>query len=384
MNKKQLATLVTTVLAVMGTSQAYAADGVQMYGKLDMSMHWQKNRHSNGALSMLNEGSRWGMNITETLSPDVSIRGYLETGFNADNGALSNTGGGNVGTTLFDRRSVLAVRSNQYGEVGFGRMGSVRSTISPYGQVLGNIDPMETAYGDIASISQIFGNDPRGNNTISYLSPDIQGWRGGATYSFASADQEADATSKNNRLFSVALRYQGATFGVFSGASYLWFGEDGAAATLADKGKAYDREDAVAYSLGATWQATEQLKLFLAGQYQKNWRSVAGLNVEKIGNATQGDRQYGIDGVSALVGFQYRPYTNVRVILDYLYFDGDHQMGNGSSIDAKRHIANLALEYRLSKRTMVYTTLHRSIGREALNQDQYNSWIYRVGLQHWF
>lgn len=156
-------------VAAVLTAAAVAtqATSVSVYGKLDTALHIQKDRGQSAQLTMMNEGSRFGFNIKEELTSDVTIKGYLENGFASDTGALSATGGGNVGATLFDRRSILAVSSKTYGELGFGRMGSVRSTISPYSLAMGWLDPMETAYGDIASISNMFGNDPRGNNTMT-------------------------------------------------------------------------------------------------------------------------------------------------------------------------------------------------------------------------
>ena len=288
----------------------------------------------------------------------MTIKGYLENGFASDTGALSATGGGNVGATLFDRRSILAVSSKTYGELGFGRMGSVRSTISPYSLAMGWLDPMETAYGDIASISNMFGNDPRGNNTMTWVSPRWAGLKVGITGSLATTDDEADQADKNNRLLSLGANYEISGFGVYGGATKIWYGYDPDVASSADAGKKYRRQDAEAYLLGTSWKATESLKLFLAGQYQKNWRSVAGWNAEKdlfgkakAADVSAADRNHGITGWSGLTGLQFWPTAQLRLIADVAYFDGEHKMADGSKVKAKRTVVNTAAEYKFSKTT---------------------------------
>ena len=146
------------VLLSTAALSSFAAS-VDVYGKVDTALHIQKNRGESAQLTMQDEASRFGFRIAEKLTDDVTIKGYLENGFASDTGAFSNVGGGNVGSTLFDRRSILAVASKTYGELGFGRLGSVRSTISPYSLAMGFLDPFETGYGDIASISNVFGKD---------------------------------------------------------------------------------------------------------------------------------------------------------------------------------------------------------------------------------
>ncbi len=378
MKTRQLALAAALVAAAFSVEAA----SVTIYGKLDTALHIQKNRGQNAQLTMMNEGSRFGFNIREDLTDDVAIKGYLENGFDSDTGALTGTGGGNTGTTLFDRRSILAVSSKTYGELGFGRMGSVRSTISPYSLAMGWLDPMETAYGDIASISNMFGNDPRGNNTLTWVSPRWAGFKVGLTGSLATTDNESEHASRNNRLVSAAGNYENGGFGIYGGATRIFYGFDPEATSTADAGKKYERKDAEAYLLGVAWKATDSLKLFAAGQYQKNWRSVAGWNIDKAVAAT--DREHGIDGWSALTGLQFWPAAQLRLIADVAYFDGEHKMSDGAKLKAKRTVVNTAAEYKFSKKTMAYVTLSRSWGREALDTDAANTWISHIGLQHWF
>ena len=79
---------------------ASAAD-VTVYGKVNTSIYYEDYSGQSPKVSLANEGSRFGINVREQLTDDVSIKAYLENGFNVDDGGLSNTGGGNAGTTLF-------------------------------------------------------------------------------------------------------------------------------------------------------------------------------------------------------------------------------------------------------------------------------------------
>ncbi|WP_417201647.1 porin [Sutterella wadsworthensis] len=178
-------TLASALLVLCGVlPQSVSAAQTEVYGKLETSIRYMHVNGSGNKLEMLNEGSRWGLKIKEDLSNELSVRGYLESGFNSDDGGLSTT------NTLFDRRSILALNSKTFGEIGFGRMGSVRSTMSPYSLGLAWMDPFETGYGTDSSISTIFGNDPRSSNMVTWVSPKVSGFRAGLTYSFNTAGQE--------------------------------------------------------------------------------------------------------------------------------------------------------------------------------------------------
>ena len=375
-----------TTLAALLPLGATAAD-VTVYGKVNTSIYYEDYSGQAPKVSLANEGSRFGINVREDLTTDVSIKAYLENGFNIDDGGLTNTGGGNSGATLFDRRSILAVHSKTWGEVGFGRMGSVRSTMAPYALSLAWLDPMETNYGD-AGMSAMFGNDPRGNNSVTYVSPNLNGFRFGSTYSFAFTDQESDHVDKNNRLLALAASYATGPVAFYAGGTHIWYGRDDASGQ-ADKGKSIEREDASAFDFGMTLQATDDLKLFAAGQYQKDWRSSAGWNVDKASTYasdayTAADRRRGIDGWTGLVGMQLKLSGDMRLIGKYVYFEGEHVMGDGSKVKGQRHSVNGALEKKLSKRTKLYGVLSYFKGCEELDVGTLTGVTGHFGLEHNF
>lgn len=377
----------SVALAALFPLVAGAAD-VVLYGKVNTALYFQDWSGAQSSFSMINEGSRFGLNIREKLTDDLSVKGYLENGFNSDDGALTNTGGGNTGSTLFDRRSILALHSARWGEIGFGRMGSVRSTMAPYALTLAWLDPMETNYGE-AGMSHMFGNDPRANNTVTYVSPEMSGFKFGVSYSLSFTDQELGRTGKNNRMFAAGASYKYGPVGIYGGFTQLWYGHDAdAGSASADKGKAYLREDARAYTLGATWEATDRLKLFLASQYQTDWRSVAGWNTDS--DATHAtvyssvDRRNGIDGWSNLIGLQYRLTDGVRFLGKYVYFDGEHRMASGGEVDGSRHAVNAGFEEQVSKRTKFYQIFSYFKGQDELDIDKLNGITAQFGLEHNF
>ncbi|WP_443743675.1 porin [Sutterella sp.] len=382
------------VLFAAALQNAAAAD-VEVYGKLETSMRYL---HVNGAgdkLEMLNEGSRWGFKINENLGEGLSVRGYLEGGFNSDDGALTTSG------TLFDRRSILALRSSAWGELGFGRMGSVRSTMSPYSIGLAWLDPFETGYGTDSAISTIFGNDPRSSNMITWLSPSRSGFRAGLTYSFNTAGQEDASVRLNNRLLSGAVAYQGERLFLSLGATQQWTPrssstlKNAAGDALTLKGSP---EDAQAYTFGATYQPTDAWKLFAAVQYQKGWRSVAGWSANGAVYSENGfsgkiTQEEGVKGVSALAGFQWRITPSLRMLGSYMYFDGEQNVAVSAAktkkLEGSRHVATAGLEYQLSKTTRVFTVWSYSKAEDDMKDmsdatGALTRTMLRAGLQHWF
>ncbi|WP_165647489.1 porin [Sutterella wadsworthensis] len=391
-------TLASALLVLCGVlPQSVSAAQTEVYGKLETSIRYL---HVNGSdsgnkLEMLNEGSRWGLKIKEDLSSELSVRGYLESGFNSDDGALSTT------NTLFDRRSILALNSKTFGEIGFGRMGSVRSTMSPYSLGLAWMDPFETGYGTDSSISTIFGNDPRSSNMVTWVSPKLSGFRAGLTYSFNTAGQENTSERLNNRLLSGALAYQGDRLFVSVGATQQWTPRssttltNAAKETLTLKGAP---EDAQAYTIGASYQATDEWKLFAALQYQKGWRSVAGWSANSTVYTQNGFsgkliQEEGVKGLSALAGFQWQISSSLRLLGTYMYFDGEQQVATSDStskkLEGSRHVGSAGLEYKLSKVTRVFTVWSYSKAEDDMKSMSDSTGgltrtMLRTGLQHWF
>ena len=78
-----------TTLAALIPLAASAAD-VVVYGKVNTSIYYEDYSGQRPKVSLANEGSRWGFNVSEKLTDDLTVKAYLESGFNVDDGALTN------------------------------------------------------------------------------------------------------------------------------------------------------------------------------------------------------------------------------------------------------------------------------------------------------
>ena len=228
LHKFAVTALLTATALIVCSNGVFAAE-TMIYGRVSTSLRVTKADGEPTKVDMNNEGSRWGLRTEEHINPDLSAKIWLESGFNSDDGGLSGTGGGNLDKMIFDRHAVLSLASKKWGEIGFGRMGSVRSAVMPYSLVLLPLDPVNGAYYDIASISVMFGADPRANNTVTYVSPRMRGFKFGASYSFATTDQEEPEITSNNRLLALGGNYEDGSIGAYFGATHVWHGKTSAA-----------------------------------------------------------------------------------------------------------------------------------------------------------
>lgn len=208
MKQTSIALALGALLAAAGAAQA--AD-IQMYGRVDSGFKYTHTKATgDDKLEMRNNRStpRVGFNIVEDLGNGMKVKAYLENGFYLDTGSLYTS------NTLFDRRSILAVQG-AWGEIGMGRMGNVQSTMSPYSMGLIKYDPFGTSYGQ-ASIGTAFANSGRSSNAVAWISPKLNGWKVGVSYSLGDKSDEKlnDSTPyedyfDRNHTFSAATDYTG-------------------------------------------------------------------------------------------------------------------------------------------------------------------------------
>ena len=156
-----------------GAALAAQAADVQIYGRVDAGFLYE---HKKGEDTFTQKAggrahNRIGFNVVEDLGNGVKVKAYLENGFYIDDGQFDDS------KVLFNRRSILALQGS-LGEIGFGRMGTVQSTVAPYTMGLIKYDPFGTSYGN-ASIGSTFSNTSRTNNTVTWVSPTLNGFRVG-------------------------------------------------------------------------------------------------------------------------------------------------------------------------------------------------------------
>ncbi|HJV83662.1 porin [Noviherbaspirillum sp.] len=190
MKKSLIALAVLSALA--GTSAAQT--NVAIYGVVDVGI--SRTDVSNGAAtwgmdSGVQSGSRLGFKGTEDLGGGMSASFNLENGYAVDTGAMS-------GGLLFGRQAWVALNGG-YGTVRLGRQ------FTPIFQVLDDIDPFGTGLsGAINNVFSTYG--VRMNNTVKYLTPQLNGFSGQLAYGFG---EVAGNTS--------ASRHLGASVGYVNG-----------------------------------------------------------------------------------------------------------------------------------------------------------------------
>lgn len=367
------------------SATAYAQPDVQLYGKVDMAIQYTKNPGKSAVVNLQNETSRWGLLIREDLNADWAVKAYLEAGFNANDGSEATKG------VVFNRRSILAVYNKTIGEIGVGRMGTVQSISSPYGIGLPNLDPFMTGYGPAYEIEGSFGGDGRVNNAITWLSNKMKGFQIGVSYSLG-VESDESIVPKNDRSISVAATYGvGPILFVAGGSQFRW-GKIPASDLSADMSsseaaKATNRKNSEEVFGGFRWKVTDHTTAYLAAQYMRNWRTFA---YWRPANSTtkkpEAGNPHGLNAVSFLTGFRHKFTGNLTWIGAAGYLDGSMKTPEGKKQDGERMRFATALEYTLSKRTMVYANIAyaRNFGQLVNYSHGKNLYTGLVGLQHKF
>jgi len=159
--RSRLYLLTLAAMAVMGSSTAQAAPDIDIYGSVDLYLNHM--RSSSGAnVTSMEDGaqlrSRLGLKGRQEVN---DIYGYIdyvsfqwEKGLRSDNG----TGAGNG----FDRQSWIGLGSKDWGELRFGRQGTVPFKRGAY------IDPSARTLG---SMVNNLGVPSRYDNTIAWILP---------------------------------------------------------------------------------------------------------------------------------------------------------------------------------------------------------------------
>lgn len=369
---KKISLITCAVAAALCSNTALAAD-VEIYGRADFNFGVD-NYHGgtkDGETNWgLNDGaSRFGFNIREQLNEDVSINGYFENGFMIDSGEFMQDG------VLFNRRSILSVKSKTYGELAFGRMGTVTSSNAPFGMGITMLDPFLTSYTSDFTISGLFASDSRADNSILYYTPRIGGWQLGLTYSLQRSGEEEEQEDLNDRVASGLISYtNGRFYGVLGASTIMWGNE----------GSNVDRKDSVEAFAGFNYDLTDTIKVYLGAQYVKDWR-LFGYWKPKNHSATSTADEHGVDGMLYITGFRYKASGNTTLIGSYGFFDGEQDVGNETR-EGQRHRLSVGAEYYLSKRTNLYLVANYTKNEDyVVDNDGYRyKYSALAGMTHKF
>jgi predicted porin len=328
MRKLQSKLAAAGAVAALMTPAAWAQSSVTLYGIVDAGVEFvnKVGPQSTTVTRMLNLSgtvpSRWGLRGTEELGGGVSSVFVLESGF------APGTGVSNQGGRLFGRQAWVGLRSNTWGQVGFGRQYTMLLLATLNSDILG-----PNVYGLMDS----YLANARADNSISYKGK-FGGFTVGATYSFgrdatAVANPSPSATNcpgqnpadkRECREWSAMLMYETNWWGVSA---------------------AYDSLSGGPGAFGGLIRSDMRDDRAVLSGYMIADRARIGAGVIARRNAalaTPRSNQY-----FAGISYDVRPDVNLAAEAYYLKYRHSEN---------KAWLAAVRGAYLLSKRTMVYLT----------------------------
>lgn len=375
MNKTRLhAALSAALLCASGA--AFSAD-IQMFGFFDQGLaylHEDLNKgmggpagqslsnpqkvdadgyvQSEGKKSNVSQGtgnvSTWGMKGSEALSDDTRIVFHLESGFLADDGTIYGSG-----KNIFERESSLGIDSKTYGLIKFGRMPALTTGSGTTGIFNSKVNPFGAGWGNMTGGWKFAGTlaTARHDNMIHYISPDMNGLRLHAQYSFKSNGQDAseEGSSKTNRWWAVGATYTGQRFYLAAAVDCL------DAANKAPSVSTYAK-DAYKAIIGGHY-AFDAFKLYGTVQYMKNMPWIGGYSTKEVAplavDFKEGtDSQKGFEAWAVSTGVDFKALGGT-IKTSIAYANAENQnLSERNKMD--RVNVGLGYIYPFSKRTSVY------------------------------
>lgn len=343
MQKKLIA---VAVLGACVAGSAFAAN-VDVYGCIDTGLsyvHYDETGLSDAkdTLSLdsgMSSGNRWGLKGSEDLGNGYQVGFVLESGFDADTGALGAGG-------IFAREATLRV-SGPFGSIYAGRMGRIGSDAGSVGFYAGSVSPFGSGWGKMPGHFAVTANyDSRYNNALAYVSPKVGPVTVYAQYTMGNATENE---SGDDRLFSLGAQADFGALQVLGLVEYL--NKKSVAGTIVYDDSQYD--DSYTINLGGSYDFSVA-KVFLAGQYFKAAPNYAGMKANYAGLVKKNEWRYSFDGFGVNVGAT-APIGAGQFLVSAGYGKGDL---NIDTKDAKRsadaYIIQVGYTYPFSKRTNLY------------------------------
>lgn len=343
MQKKLIA---VAVLGACVAGSAFAAN-VDVYGRIDTGLsyvHYDETGLSDAkdTLSLdsgMSSGNRWGLKGSEDLGNGYQVGFVLESGFDADTGAMSKDG-------LFNREATLRV-SGPFGSIYAGRMGRIGSDAGSVGFYAGSVSPFGSGWGKMAGHFAVTANyDSRYNNALAYVSPKVGPVTVYAQYTMGNATENE---SGDDRLFSLGAQADFGALQVLGLVEYL--NKKSVDDTTVYDDSQYD--DSYTINLGGSYDFSVA-KVFLAGQYFKAAPNYAGMKANYVELVKGEEWRYSFDGFGVNVGAT-APIGAGEFLVSAGYGKGDL---NVDTKDAKRsadaYIIQVGYTYPFSKRTNLY------------------------------
>lgn len=345
MRKKLIA---VAVLGACVAGSAFAAN-VDVYGRIDTGLsyvHYDETGLSDAkdTLSLdsgMSSGNRWGLKGSEDLGNGYQVGFVLESGFDADTGAMSKDG-------LFNREATLRV-SGPFGSIYAGRMGRIGSDAGSVGFYAGSVSPFGSGWGKMAGHFAVTANyDSRYNNALAYVSPKVGPVTVYAQYTMGNATENE---SGDDRLFSLGAQADFGALQVLGLVEYL--NKKSVAGTTVYDDSQYD--DSYTINLGGSYDFSVA-KVFLAGQYFKAAPNYAGMkaNYAEDPRVLNNEWRWSFDGFGVNVGAT-APIGAGEFLVSAGYGKGDVNYDTkDAKISADAYIIQVGYTYPFSKRTNLY------------------------------
>lgn len=345
MQKKLIA---VAVLGACVAGSAFAAN-VDVYGRIDTGLsyvHYDETGLSDAkdTLSLdsgMSSGNRWGLKGSEDLGNGYQVGFVLESGFDADTGALGAGG-------IFAREATLRV-SGPFGSIYAGRMGRIGSDAGSVGFYAGSVSPFGSGWGKMPGHFAVTANyDSRYNNALAYVSPKVGPVTVYAQYTMGNTTENE---SGDDRLFSLGAQADFGALQVLGLVEYL--NKKSVASTTVYDDSQYD--DSYTINLGGSYDFSVA-KVFLAGQYFKAAPNYAGMkgNYAKDPRVLNNEWRWSFDGFGVNVGAT-APIGAGEFLVSAGYGKGDVNYDTkDAKISADAYIIQVGYTYPFSKRTNLY------------------------------
>lgn len=345
MQKKLIA---VAVLGACVAGSAFAAN-VDVYGRIDTGLsyvHYDETGLSDAkdTLSLdsgMSSANRWGLKGSEDLGNGYQVGFVLESGFDADTGALGAGG-------IFAREATLRV-SGPFGSIYAGRMGRIGSDAGSVGFYAGSVSPFGSGWGKMPGHFAVTANyDSRYNNALAYVSPKVGPVTVYAQYTMGNATENE---SGDDRLFSLGAQADFGALQVLGLVEYL--NKKSVVGTTVYDDSQYD--DSYTINLGGSYDFSVA-KVFLAGQYFKAAPNYAGMKANYANDPRVLDKEWRLsfDGFGVNVGAT-APIGAGEFLVSAGYGKGDVNYDTkDAKISADAYIIQVGYTYPFSKRTNLY------------------------------
>lgn len=360
--KKQI--LACAVAAAFATG-AVAAE-VTIYGDVNTGFVYNYTKVGDDAStnsftmeSGISGASRWGVKGGEDLGNGYSVSFDLQSGFDSDTGMMKYD-------RLFGREVRLTV-AGPFGEVSFGRMGTMTSSAGTYDIFQGTADLFDGGWTSAIATSNFFYDVTRADNMVTYATPTMAGVKGYVQYSFK-VDNDATGTEGKNS----SKRYAGVGVTYENGPLSLVAVYDSVLNPTADP---VAKKDGRAFSFGGNYDFGAA-KLYAAYQYGKSQNFAGGVDTYKDRETQVKGHNFGL-GVAVPVGVG---------TVNFAGYYTTAKSENNSDNTVKTYNVAATYTYPFSKRTSVYAGVGYLQIKDKLTgtSEKTKSFDAAIGLAHSF